>query len=100
MIKHVIIWNLDEKLNESEKETIKENIKINLEGLIGKIPGMTEIKVITNGLTSSTGDLMLNSAFESEEALKNYAKNPLHNEVADKFVRPYTSQRSCYDFEV
>jgi hypothetical protein len=42
---------------------------------------------------------MLDSTFESEEALKGYAVHPLHVEVADTYVRPYTKNRSCIDFE-
>lgn len=100
MIKHVILWNLDGKYSAKEKEEIKKNIKLNLEGLKGKIPGMTDIKVNISGLSSSTADLMLDSSFESEEALKGYSENPMHVSVADTYVRPYTVRRSCLDFEI
>lgn len=100
MVKHIILWNLDEKYSAEEKESIKKNIKENLEGLMGKIPGLLEIKVNTARLESSTADLMLDSSFESEQALKEYAKNPLHVAVADTFVRPFTSKRNCLDFEM
>ncbi len=99
MIKHVILWNINEKYSSEEKENIKQNIKKHLEGLKGKIPGMTDISVNIKGLSSSTADLMLDSSFESEEALKGYAKNPLHVAVADTYVRPYTVERKCLDFE-
>lgn len=100
MIKHMIIWKLKETFTESEKAEIKTGIKEGLEGLKGKIPGLTDIKVYTNGLSSSNGDVMLDSTFESEEALKNYAIHPLHVDVADTKVRPFTQSRSCFDFEV
>lgn len=100
MIKHMIIWTLKENLSEAEKETVKAGIKEGLEGLAGKIPGLLEIKVHTNGLPSSNADLMLESSFESEEALKGYATHPAHVAVADGKVRPYTSIRSCLDYEV
>ena len=54
----------------------------------------------TEGLASSNADLMLDSTFESEDALKNYAVHPAHVEVADTLVRPFTAQRSCLDFEI
>ena len=41
-----------------------------LEGLAGKIPGLVEVHVNINGLPSSTADLMLDTTFESAEALK------------------------------
>ncbi len=100
MVKHIILWNLKEEFDEKRKEEIKKGIKENLEGLKGKIPGLLEIKVITECLESSNVDVMLDSSFENEEALKNYAVHPEHVFVADTFVRPYTAKRSCIDFEV
>jgi hypothetical protein len=61
---------------------------------------MIDIKVNINGLASSNADLMLDSTFESEEALKGYAVHPEHVAVADGKVRPYTKIRSCLDFEI
>ena len=54
----------------------------------------------TEGLASSNADLMLDSSFEDEEALKAYAVHPEHVAVADEKVRPYTAVRSCLDFVV
>lgn len=100
MIKHVILWNLKEEYTFEEKENIKQNIKKALEGLDGKIPGMIDIKVHISGLSSSTADLMLDSSFETADALKSYAVHPDHVKAADTFVRPFTALRSCLDFEI
>ncbi len=100
MVKHIILWTLKDELSVSEKEDVKKGIKEGLEGLAGKIPGMVDIKVNINGLASSNADLMLDSTFESEEALKGYATHPEHVAVADGKVRPYTKIRSCLDFEI
>lgn len=100
MVKHIILWKLKEEFSESEKQNIKINIKKGLEGLLGKIDGLKEIVVYINGLDSSTADLMLSSTFESEKALKGYSVHPLHVEVANTFVRPFTATRSCLDFEI
>lgn len=97
MVKHIILWKLKEEHNNS---SVKEGIKTGLEGLIGKIDGLLEIRVETNGLASSNADVMLYSVFESEEALKGYAVHPNHVYVADTFVRPFTETRMCLDFEV
>lgn len=43
---------------------------------------------------------MLDSTFESEQALKAYAVHPEHVAVADGKVRPYIAERRCLDFEV
>lgn len=99
MVRHVIVWTLKDEYSDSGKEEIKEGIKEGLEGLAGKIPGLVEIHVITEGLPSSTGDLMLDSVFESKEALKEYSPNPAHQEVANGKVRPFVKIRSSFDYE-
>ena len=100
MVKQVILWTLKDELSAEEKQKVKAGIKEGLEGLQGKIPGLTEIHVYTNGLETSNADVMLDSTFESFEALKGYAVHPDHVAVADGAVRPYTKIRSCLDFEV
>lgn len=98
MVKHIILWTLKDSLSETEKETVKQEIKEGLEGLNGKIPGLLDIHVQTECLASSNADLMLDSSFESEEALEGYAIHPEHVAVADGKVRPFTAIRSCLDF--
>lgn len=100
MVKHVILWKLKDEYKGEELEAIKAGIKEGLEGLMGQIPGLVDIKVNTNGLSSSNVDLMLDSTFEDEASLKGYAVHPAHVAVADGKVRPYTASRSCLDFEV
>ena len=100
MVKHIILWKLKEEFSEEEKKQIKAGIKEGLEGLAGQIPGMTEIKVRIDCLPSSTVDVMLDSTFESAEALKTYSTQPKHVAVADSKVRPYTAVRSCMDYEI
>ena len=99
MVKHIIIWTLKDNYSDDEKKEIKCNIKKGLESLMGKIPSLIDIKVYTEPLASSNGDLMLDSSFENEEALKGYAVHPEHVAVADGMVRPYTATRSCIDYE-
>lgn len=98
MVKHVIIWNLKDEIE--DRDAVKAGIKAGLEGLKGKVPGLVEIKVVTEGLESSNGDVMLDSTFESAEALKGYSVHPAHVEVANGKVRPFTKSRSCFDYEV
>lgn len=100
MVKHVILWQLKDELSAEEKNNVKKGIKEGLEGLAGKIPGLLEIKVQIDGLASSNADVMLDSSFTDEEALKEYAVHPDHVAVADGKVRPYTKTRACLDYEV
>ncbi len=99
MVKHVILWQLKDELTEEEKSTVKSGIKTGLEGLMGVVPGLCEIKVYTEGLDSSNADVMLWSVFDSEASLKGYAVHPAHAEVADTKVRPFTKTRLCLDFD-
>ncbi len=99
MVKHIILWQLKDGLSQQEKQQIKKDIKNGLEGLQGKIPGLLEIHVHTDGLSTSNADVMLDSSFEDEDALKGYAVHPEHVKVADSRVRPYTKVRMCMDFQ-
>lgn len=99
MVRHIIIWDFDERLNETEKKTQAEIIKKGLEGLKGIVPGLKEIKVHTELLSSSNGDIMLDSVFESREALAGYQTHPEHLKVA-AVVKSVTSHRSCADIEI
>lgn len=99
MVKHIILWTLRPELTAEEKETVKLGIKEGLEGLVGQVPGLLDVKVNINGLPTSNADVMLDSTLESFEALKAYAVHPAHVAVADGKVRPYTAVRSCLDFE-
>lgn len=100
MVKHIILWQLKDELSAEEKNTVKAEMKESLEGLAGKIPGLLEIKVQTEALSSSNAEVMLDTTFTDEEALKGYAVHPEHVAVADGKVRPFTKTRLCLDFEV
>lgn len=100
MVKHMILWKLKDEFTEEQKADIRAGIKEGLEGLAGQIPGMIDISVRTEYLPTSTVDVMLDTTFESVEALKNYSIHPKHVAVADSKVRPYTAVRSCIDYEI
>lgn len=100
MVKHIILWTLNPELSDAEKATVKADIKAGLEGLVGAVPGLIDVKVHISGrLASSNVDIMLDSTLESAEALQGYAQHPAHLAVANGKVRPYTVQRACLDFE-
>ena len=100
MVKHIILWRLREDLTAEEKENVKKDIKAGLEGLAGRIPGLLDIRVNVAGrLETSNADVMLDSTFTDESALRAYAVHPEHVAVADSKVRPYTCLRTCLDYE-
>lgn len=96
MIKHIILWNFQEGKG-SEEDKLK--IKNGLEELKNKIPGIVEIEVITNPIAGSNAEIMLNSTFESVDALNNYQIHEEHVNVAT-FVKSVTCNRMCMDYEL
>jgi len=94
----MIIWKLKEMSPEA-LEAQKKLVKEGLEGLAGKIPGMTHIHVQTENLPTSNGDMMLDSTFVDAEALAGYSIHPEHVHVANTYIRPYIETRLCLDYE-
>ena len=100
MVKHVIIWTLKDCYSTEEKAKIAMGIKENVESLKDKVDGIIDIRVQTEHLPSSTGDVMLDSTFVDEAALKAYAIHPEHVAVANRDLRPFVAARSCLDYEI
>lgn len=98
MVKHVIIWCIKDEFSADEKAKIKKEIKESIEALNGKIPGLIDIKVNVSPLPSSNAELILDSSFDSEEALKVYATHPLHVAAANEKVRPFVTNKACMDY--
>ena len=100
MVKHVILWKLNEDVTGEAKDKVLREMKENLEALVGKVPGLSELTIVTKPLASSNADVMLDSTLESEDALKGYQSHPDHVAVANTYVRPFTEVRLCMDYEV
>ena len=75
-VKHIILWRLKSTLTETQKVQVATAAKEHLEALQGKIDGLSDIRVVTEKLPSSTADMMLYSTFVSAEALKAYSVSP------------------------
>ena len=82
MVKHIIIWTLNPALSEEEKQQVKAGIKAGLEGLVGQVPGLLDVKVHIDGrLASSNADVMLDSTLLDglEEDLDAFLKQLLED---------------------
>ena len=97
MVKHMIVWKFKDEL--ANKEEKAKEIKVALEDLVGKIDGLLTMHILTEGLPCSSGDLMMDSSFESADALATYQKHPLHVAIADGLVRPSMASRLSFDYE-
>ncbi len=100
MVKHIILWQLKDELTEAEKADALVRVKEGLESLVGKVPGLVEIHVQTEKLSTSNADIMLDSVLESADALAGYAVHPEHVAVAQGIVVPVVKSRTCIDFEI
>ena len=69
------------------------NIVADHEGLL------ISLKVYTRLLGGSNVELVLDSAFESREALEGYQNHPAHVKAATEVVRPRVKNRRCADYE-
>ena len=99
MVKHIILWKLHDTISAAEKPAIRANAKAALEGLVGQIDGLLDLRLEIDGLPSSNADMLLVATLDSVESLQGYQKSPAHTAVADRYVRPYTAQRLCLDYE-
>ncbi len=100
MVKHIIIWKLQDKCFGPNLETIKANMKNRLEDLNGKIPGVQNIEVYTDCLSSSNGDVAMEAIFDNEEAVKEYKKNELRLEATKDVVVPFVDTTTHVEFEI
>jgi len=100
MVKHIIGWDYADGFTAQDNQKNAETMKQELEKLKDLIEGIISIKVSYQPVETSNGDILLDSTFENEEALKAYTIHPEHVKVATQFVRPFVKNRRCFDFIV
>ncbi|MCL2187449.1 MAG: Dabb family protein [Defluviitaleaceae bacterium] len=83
MLKHIVMWNFNENLSNSEKQVAGEKVKADLEALKAIIPEIVEIRVHINEISSSNMDILLDSTFENEATMAAYKIHPAHVAVSD-----------------
>ncbi len=99
MIKHIVMWKLEDV---AEGRTKLENAKIikeKLEDLVGIIPEIIKLEVGIDILgTNQSYDVVLVSEFKNLEELDTYAKHPEHVKVGE-FVGKVRKDRVAVDYE-
>ena len=98
MVRHIVVWNFKDELDAAQKQAAAAKIKAGLEALVGVIPGIVKLEVVTDLLPASTGDAMLDSSFESAAALAGYQSHPEHLKVR-AYVHTVVQSRVCMDYE-
>ena len=99
MATHIVAWNFKAEINEADKPALKADMKKNLESLVGRVPGLLSAKFVDEPLGGSNREMGLVTTHSSAADIAVYAKDPQHNAVADKYVRPYTADRASLNFE-
>lgn len=99
MVHHIVMWKWKAEVAEAQKEDLRNAMQEQLEGLVGKVPGLLTASFVPAPLASSTHDMALVTTLEKAEDIAVYAKHPEHVHVADTYVRPYVTERACLDYE-
>lgn len=97
MVKHMVAWNYAPGFTAEENRKNALIMKKELENLKNLIPGIVSMTLYINPLATSDSDLLLDSVFESEEALKAYIVHPEHVRVGNDYVKPVVCNRKCID---
>ena len=98
MIHHIVMWKFKPEITEEQKPELKRKMSKHLCALTDKIPGLITAVFVETPLSSSTHDIALVTTFKSAEDIAVYATHPDHVYVADKYVRPYVTDRACLDY--
>ena len=99
MVHHIVMWKFKSEIAEEQKPELKRAMKENLEGLVGKVPGLLTAEFVEEPLPSSTHDIALVTTLEKAEDVAVYGSHPAHVAVADTYVRPFVTERACLDYE-
>ena len=95
----IVMWKFKSEIAEEQKPELKRAMKENLEGLVGKVPGLLTAEFVEEPLPSSTHDMALVTTLEKAEDVAVYGSHPAHVAVADTYVRPFVTERACLDYE-
>ena len=96
MIKHVVMWKFNEENKEANMKKAKE-ILLALPAIIPEIKKMQVYFDISHKDMSM--DLMLDTEFETVEAMNTYAVHPEHLKVSG-FIRSVVESRVVLDAEI
>ena len=97
MVRHIIMWDFAKGFTKEQNMENAAKMKEELESLTHCIDEVIELKVSFASLPSSNADIILNSLFESEEALAAYQIHPEHQRVR-AYVHTVTENRRCMDY--
>lgn len=99
MVKHLVSWRFKPEVTEEKRVQIAKEFNERLQAVKAVADGVIEVRVIAPPLGSSNVDIVLDSTFESVEALAAYQVHPDHVAAGAACVKPYMTDRTCCDYE-
>ena len=99
MIKHIVMWKLQDEVEGATRGQNALAIKQQLEGLPAVIPQIRELEVGLNRQASDRSmDVILITGFDSLADLASYRDHPRHRDVA-ALIREVVSETRVVDYE-
>jgi len=100
MIKHIVLWRLNESAYGNDKKRNAQLLKEKLLAMKGKVTGLNSVEVgFDFSNENDSGDVVLYAEFNSKEALKEYQIHPEHEEIK-KWLSEVRYERRVVDYEV
>lgn len=100
MVRHIVMFKLEEFASPAEKQAKLDEIKTRLEALIDKIDVLRKIEVKFNCNPEESWDLILITELDSLADVSTYANHPEHVAVAKGIIGPVKADRACVDYEM
>jgi quinol monooxygenase YgiN len=98
MIRHIVMWKFKSENDQALQET-KLKVKQLLESCRDCVPGIVEFEVgVASPGLDATYDVVLNSLFESRQAMDAYRDSPTHMAIFP-YMASIRDARQCLDFE-
>lgn len=98
MVRHIVLFQLKQELDNGTKEKVMKEFKQGIEALPQVIPFIRNIEVCFNINTNEKWDICLNGEFDSLEDVNLYSSDSHHLAVAG-VLKPYLAGRACCDYE-
>jgi len=99
MIKHIVMWKLQNKTVTASADERAQELKRQLLALKDLVPSLRKIEVVFNDAAASTDnhDIALITEFDDIAGLKEYVIHPEHIKVGS-YVKAVTEARTCIDY--
>lgn len=99
MIKHIVLWRLNESAYGNNKVINARILKEKLLAMAGKVDGLLKIEVgFDFSEEKDSSDVVLYSEFSTREALHEYQVHPQHEDIK-KWLSEVRYERRVVDYE-